>query len=127
MNIHQEVTFSAPPVRVFELLTNGAMFGEVTGQPGNGGGSTGVSFALFDGWLQGRQVELVPNELISQAWRFADWDAGVYSMVRFKLSPDGAGTKLVLDQDGVPEEFHEHVKTNWDAFYFAPFRKHFGS
>jgi uncharacterized protein YndB with AHSA1/START domain len=67
MNIHHEVTFNTSPERVYELLTNGAKFGDVTGQPGKGGGSTGAFFSLCDGWLQGRQVELVPNELIAQA------------------------------------------------------------
>ena len=28
-----------------------------------------------------------------------------------------------MDQDGVPDEFHEHVKTNWKGFYFEPFSK----
>jgi len=123
--IHLEVKFPVAPALVYELFTNGAKFGEVTGQPGKGGGSTGAFFSLFDGWLQGRQVELIPNELIAQAWRFMDWEPGIYSMVRFKLIPEGNGTRLILDQDGVPAAFHEHVKTNWDGFYFAPFRKHF--
>jgi activator of HSP90 ATPase len=123
--IHLEAKFPVAPEHVYELLTNGAKFGEVTGQPGKGGGSTGAYFSLFDGWLQGRQVELVPNELIAQAWRFMDWDPGIYSMVRFKLLPEGNGTRLILDQDGVPPAFREHVKSNWDGFYFAPFRKFF--
>jgi activator of HSP90 ATPase len=127
MNIHHEVTFNAAPERIYELLTNGAKFGEVTGRPGKGGGAPGALFTLFDGWLEGRQVELVPNELVAQAWRFRDWEPGIYSMVRFKLIPEGAGTKLVLDQEGVPAAFHEHVRTNWDGFYFAPLRKHFES
>jgi activator of HSP90 ATPase len=126
MNIHHELTINAPPHSIYELLTSGEKFGQVTGQPGKGGGGTGVAFTLFNGWLEGRQVELVPNEMISQAWRFQDWGPGVYSMVRFQLKPEGKGTKLILDQDGVPAEFHEHVKTNWEGFYFAPFKKHFG-
>jgi activator of HSP90 ATPase len=126
MNIHQEVTINAPPDRIYELLTNGAKFGDVTGKPGKGGGAPGAFFSLFDGWLQGRQVELVANERIAQAWRFMDWEPGIYSAVRFELKPEGTGTRIILDQDGVPEAFHEHVKTNWDGFYFAPFKKHFG-
>jgi activator of HSP90 ATPase len=126
MNIHHEVTINAPPERIYELLINGAKFGEVTGKPGKGGGAAGAFFSLFDGWLQGRQVELVQNERIAQAWRFMDWEPGIYSAVRFELKPEGNGTRLVLDQDGVPEAFHEHVKTNWEGFYFAPFMKHFG-
>jgi activator of HSP90 ATPase len=126
MNIHQEVTINAPPDRIYELLTNGAKFGDATGKPGKGGGAPGAFFSLFDGWLQGRQVELVANERIAQAWRFMDWEPGIYSAVRFELKPEGTGTRIILDQDGVPEAFHEHVKTNWDGFYFAPFKKHFG-
>ena len=30
-----------------------------------------------------------------------------------------------VDQDGVPDDVHEHVRTNWTGFYFDPFIKHF--
>jgi activator of HSP90 ATPase len=127
MAIHQEVTFPVAPDRVYELLINGAKFGDVTGRPGKGGGSPGAYFSLFDEWLEGRQIELVPNERVVQAWRFTDWDPGVYSIVRFTLTPEGNGTKLTVDQDAVPEAFHEHVSTNWGGFYFEPFAKHFAA
>ena len=52
---------------------NGAKFGDVTGQPGKGGGSEGAYFELFGDWLQGRQIELKKNERVTQAWRFSSW------------------------------------------------------
>ena len=122
-HIHLEALLPASPERYYELLINGAKFGDVTGQPGKGGGSEGAYFELFGGWLEGRQIELKKNERITQAWRFKDWDPGVYSVVRFTLAPEGKGTKLTMDQDGVPADFHEHVKTNWKGFYFDPFAK----
>ena len=125
-HIHLEAAIAgASPEQVYELLTNGAKFGDVTGQPGKGGGAAGAYFALFNDWLEGRQIDLVPGERISQAWRFTDWDPGVYSIVRFTLASDADGTRLTVDQDGVPENVHEHVRTNWPAFYFEPFIKHF--
>jgi activator of HSP90 ATPase len=124
-SIHLEATFPAPAERIYELLINGAKFGNVTGHPGKGGGSEGAYFSLFGDWLQGRQIELVPNERIVQAWRFIDWDPGVFSIVRFTFIPEGDNTKLIVDQDGVPDKFHEHVSTNWQPFYFDPFTKHF--
>ncbi len=128
MTIHLETTIPASPERVYELLTNGAKFGEVTGMPGKGGGgSAGAYFSLFDDWISGRQIELVPGERISQAWRMTDWDPGVYSSVRFTLARDGSGTRLVVDQEAVPEAFHEHVRTNWGGFYFEPIIKHFSN
>ena len=122
-HIHLEVSLPASPERYYEFLINGAKFGDVTGQPGKGGGSEGAYFELFGDWLHGRQIELKKNERVTQAWRFKDWDPGVYSMVRFTLTPEGQGTRLTMDQDGVPDEFHEHVKTNWKGFYFDPFSK----
>jgi activator of HSP90 ATPase len=124
--INIEVTIpGAAPEQVYQLLTNGAKFGDVTGQPGKGGGAAGAYFSLFDGWLEGRQVELVPNERISQAWRFTDWEPGIYSMVRLTLTREGDGTKMIVYQDGVPADVQEHVRTNWRGFYFEPFIKHF--
>jgi activator of HSP90 ATPase len=125
-HIHLETTIpAAAPEQVYELLTNGAKFGDITGQSGKGGGAAGAYFSLFNEWLEGRQIELVPCERISQAWRFTDWGPGVYSIVRFTLTSDGDATKLTVDQDGVPDEVDEHVRTNWRAFYFEPFIKHF--
>ena len=124
--INLEVTIpKAAPEQVYELLTNGAKFGGATGRPAKGGEAPGAYFTLFDGWLEGRQVELVPSTRISQAWRFTDWEPGIYSMVRFTLTAEGDGTKMALFQDGVPENVHEHVRTNWTAFYFEPLIKHF--
>jgi hypothetical protein len=41
-HIHLEVTIpAARPEQVYELLTNGAKFGDATGQPGKGGGAPG--------------------------------------------------------------------------------------
>jgi hypothetical protein len=83
-HIHLETAIpGAAPEQIYELLTNGAKFGDVTGQPGKGGGAAGAYFSLFNEWLDGRQIELVPGERISQAWRFTDWGPGVYSIVRF--------------------------------------------
>jgi activator of HSP90 ATPase len=127
MTIHLEATFPVAPERVYELLINGARFGEVTGKPGKGGGSAGAAFSLFGDWLEGRQVELVPSERVVQAWRFTSWEPGVYSIVRFTLTREGAGTKLTVHHEGYPAEFHEHLSTNWRPFYFDPFAKHFAA
>ena len=41
-HIHLEVSLPASPERYYEFLINGAKFGDVTGQPGKGGGSEGA-------------------------------------------------------------------------------------
>jgi uncharacterized protein YndB with AHSA1/START domain len=66
VSIHQETLVPAPPERVFELLTGGAMFGAATGQPAQITDREGDAFSLFDGRVEGRQIELVPGRRVVQ-------------------------------------------------------------
>ena len=124
-SVHLEAAFSTEPEQLYELLTNGAKFGNVTGMPGKGGGTQGAYFSLFGDFITGRQIELIPNERIVQAWRMMDWEEGTYSIVQFSLTKEGNETKLLIDHYGYPERHHEHISTNWEPFYLAPFSKHF--
>jgi activator of HSP90 ATPase len=117
-NIHHELTFSAPPSRVYQALVDSHVFAQMTGAPASGDGAEGAAFSLFGGHITGRHVELSPNKRIVQAWRAKTWPEGLYSVVRFELTPDGSGTKLVFDHDGFPEDMKEHLSQGWHANYW---------
>jgi len=124
--IHQEITLQAPPDRVYAVLTDGKLFTQATGgKPADIGAGEGAPFQLFGGMILGRHVELVPGERVVQAWRVKLWPAGQYSLVRFSLARDGAGTKLVLDHTGYPDGEHDHLSAGWPSNYFEPFAKFF--
>ncbi len=134
MSIHQEISFAVAPERVYNLLTNRDEFAAATGRPAEIEAAEGSAFSLFGGFVEGRQLELVPGRRVVQAWRGKDWTAGVYSLVRFTLTPEAGGTRLTLDHDGYPEgasplyaTWQEHLATNWPVFYFEPFKKHFSA
>ena len=83
-------------------------------------------FSLFGGHITGRQVELVPNQLVVQAWRAKTWPAGVYSIARFELSAEGANTRLVFDHDGFPADMKDHLAAGWTSNYWEPMHKLWG-
>jgi activator of HSP90 ATPase len=116
--IHQEVTFSAAPSRVYEFLVDSRRFAEVTGAPASGDASEGAPFSIFGGHISGRHVELVHDKRVVQAWRAKTWPEGVYSLVRFELAPAGAGTKIVFDHDAFPEEMKDHLAKGWQSNYW---------
>jgi len=117
-NIHQEVTLKAAPASIYEALVDSKRFGELTGAPASGDSAEGASFSVFGGHITGRHVELVPGARVVQAWRAKNWPAGIYSIVRFELLPEGAGTKLVFDHDGFPEDMKEHLAKGWQSNYW---------
>jgi activator of HSP90 ATPase len=133
--IHQEVFFKASPKRVYEALTDAQQFQkvqqlsaamksvDVSTNPAVIARDLGSAFSLFGGYVQGRQIELVPDKRIVQAWRAMSWDPGIYSIVRFELSEQGTGTKLVFDHTGFPAGTGEHLAAGWKANYWEPLEK----
>ena len=85
--------------------------------------AVGGAFSLFGGLIIGRNVELVANQRIVQAWRPADWDAGVYTLVKFELKDWASQTKLILDHTGFPEGNFRHLDSGWYLRYWEPLKK----
>ena len=135
-SIHQETMFKANRKRVYEALTDTKQFDKIiqlspemrAGQS-FGTSPTGISreaggaFSIFGGHIVGRHIELAPNERIVQAWRVVDWEAGVYSIAKFELVEQGAGTKLVFDHTGFPKGQAEHLAEGWKGHYWEPLEK----
>lgn len=123
ITIHQEVDFTAGPARVYEALLDARQFTEFTASAGRGPAqidrAVGGAFSLFGGHIIGRNLELVPNKRIVQAWRVVDWPEGVYSIAKFELTTRGTGTHLVFDHTGFPEGLHDHLAEGWESHYWA--------
>jgi activator of HSP90 ATPase len=133
--IHQERLFKASRKRLYEALTVTRQFDQVTHdlmqsaamakmqKPTVISPRVGGAFALFGGYITGRHIELVPNELIVQAWRVGSWDRGIYSIIRFQLTEQGAGTKIIFDHAGFPKGQAEHLASGWQEHYWDPLEK----
>jgi activator of HSP90 ATPase len=130
-SIHQEVVFKASRKRVYEALITEAQFAQVMDFVMKGASTkispeVGGAFSIFGGVIVGRQIELVPEERIVQAWREKDWPAGLYSIVRFELSEQGGQTTLVFDHTGFPEGAASHLAPGWWTHYWEPLQKYLG-
>jgi uncharacterized protein YndB with AHSA1/START domain len=121
--IHQEVTFNAPPSRIYQALMDSQQHAAFTGGPANISPDVGGAFTCHGGHIEGRNIELVPNERIVQAWRPANWPMGVFSVVRFDLKAVGGKTHLTLTHSGLPAEGAEHLDEGWKVRYWAPLAK----
>jgi activator of HSP90 ATPase len=87
------------------------------------GREAGGGFSLFGGYVTGRQIELVPNERIVQAWRAGSWDPGIYSIAKFDLVEQGSGTKIIFHHTGFPEGQAGHLAAGWKGNYWEPLQK----
>jgi|SRR5580658_6086154 activator of HSP90 ATPase len=133
--IHQEIVFEAAPARIYAALTDDSQFQKVqslvggmpsqdiTTHPAMISRDPGGAFSLFGAYIVGRQIELVPNERIVQAWRVQNWPAGIFSIARFALVPQGLSTKVMFDHTGFPNGAAGHLATGWYEHYWEPLKK----
>lgn len=120
--IRQRVTFKAAPHAVYEALMDSRKHAKFT----NGGAKisrkVGGEIMAFDGYITGRNLELVPDQKIVQAWHASEWDEGHMSKVTFKLSPVAAVTRLNFTHSNVPDKFVEDIRQGWIDNYWEPMK-----
>lgn len=124
--IHQEITFKAKPGQVYAALMDSRQHAAFTK---NGAAKiskkVGGAFSAHGGYVAGINLDLVENKRIVQAWRGKDWPKGVYSIVSFKFSKEGSGTKLILDHTGIPDGMSEHLAGGWQKMYWDRLTEYF--
>jgi activator of HSP90 ATPase len=124
-SLHDEITLKTSPQRIYEILLDSKQFAALTGRPAEIDPRAGGAFSTFGKLIEGRNIELVPNQRIVQAWRPAAWEPGLYSIVRFELKPHNSETTIVLDHTGFPEGDFAHLEWGWNSHYWQPLRKSF--
>jgi activator of HSP90 ATPase len=123
-SLHQEIDLKVSSQKIYEILLDSKQFAAFTGMPADISHDAGGAFTMFGGMIVGRNVELVPNQRIVQAWRPASWDPGIYSVVRFELKGDASHTTVILDHTGFPEGDYEHLDPGWHIRYWTPLEKY---
>lgn len=123
--IHQEITFkNTTPARVYRALMASAEHAQFTGAPAEISGDEGGAFTVYNGNVHGRNVALIADQRIVQAWRAKSWADGAYSIARFELAAAGKDTRLTFDQEGVPEDALQHIDAGWHRMYWEPLARH---
>ena len=110
-------TISAPPEDVYLALTTASTIHLWSGEPAVMKEEAGSEFSLWDGSIEGRNLEFVKNEKIVQQWYFGD--QAEESIVTLLLHPHKKGTSVELRQTNIPDDDYEDIIEGWDEVYFA--------
>jgi activator of HSP90 ATPase len=124
--LKQVIHFDASPADIFTCLTDPnkiAVWGRCTLRVDDNGIST-----LFDGNVEYKVIEAVPEKKIIWRWRFKSWPADMYSVANISLELDSSssGMNLSLLQTGVPASELDRLDANWRQYYWIPIKTIFG-
>lgn len=122
--IHQDVDFDASPERVYRTYMDSKEHAAFSGEPAEISPEVGGAFTCWNRQIAGRNIELIPNRRIVQAWRVSNWPEGVYSVVRIELSARGGGTHLALSHTGIPMGKSSSIAQGWPSRYWDRMKAH---
>jgi uncharacterized protein YndB with AHSA1/START domain len=108
---------TATPDEVYLALTVEATIMLWTADKANMQALEGSEFSLWDGSIQGKNLELVPGKKIVQQWYFGDQEPP--SIVTIKLHVHKQGTSAELTHTNIPAADYNDFVDGWDNSYFG--------
>lgn len=124
--ITQSVTIAAAPDKVYDALMDSKSHAAITGSPARMSARVGGKFTAWDGYIFGKNLELVRGKKIVQEWSTTEWPRGYPpSKLEITLTGTKKGTQLKMVHSKVPTEQKGDYAKGWKEYYWAPLRTHF--
>ncbi len=124
--ISQSIFVKASPEAVYEALVDARRHSEFTGSPATTNSRVGAKFTAWDGYISGKNLELVKGKKIVQEWKTTEWPKGYPpSVLQFTLTPKRGGTELRMLHSKVPAEQTESYREGWQSAYWEPLKEYF--
>jgi activator of HSP90 ATPase len=126
-SLKQSATIPAAPKDVYSALMSSAKHTKFTGAKALIGKKVGESYYAYDGYITGKNLELVSGKKIVQTWIAMEdkWPAGHESKITFELKEVKGGTKINFLHEDVPVAIAKNFVTGWKDYYWNPLKKYF--
>jgi len=123
--IIQNITFkNAAAKDLYDLYMNAKKHSLTTGAPAKISNKEGSTFAVYDGYITGKNLKLVKDKLIVQTWRGKDWSTNDFDST-FIIALEEKGKDVVLHavHTNVPDNQAKGIDKGWHEFYWEPWKK----
>jgi len=116
----------ATPEAIYDAWLDSDRHSHMTGGAAEVSGSIGAEFEAWDGYIQGKNLELVPAQRIVQAWRTTEFEeSDEDSLLEITLALVDEGTLLTIHHSNLPDHGMQYQQ-GWIDAYFVPMKAYFG-
>ena len=124
--IKQNVVIATSPSELYEAFMDAKKHSAFTGSKATCNAKVGGKFTAWDGYISGKNLELVIGKKIVQEWITTDWLRG-YSPSRLELTfrKVKEGTEISMVHSNVPAQQADDLKQGWNDFYWEPLKEYF--
>lgn len=127
MALEFEVSAVIPATRdeLYAAWLDSAAHTAMTGGQANVSAGVGDYFDAWDGYIQGRNLELLPGRRIVQSWRTVEFqDTEPDSQIEITFEDAARGTEVILRHTNLPPHGAQYEQ-GWVDNYFDPMKAYF--
>lgn len=127
MKVEFEVSDVIPalPHQVYAAWLDSDKHSVMTGGLAQVNDKIGESFEAWDGYITGKNLELVPSSRILQHWRTSEFEeSDEDSLLEVLFEQEGAGTRITIRHTQLPQHGMQY-KQGWRDAYFTPMKAYF--
>ncbi len=116
----------ASPQTIYDAWLDSDGHTKMTGSPAHATPSVGDAFDAWDGYISGRNLELISGKRIVQSWRGSTYkESDEDSQIEVLFEAVEGGTRVTLAHTNVPDDQASH-EPGWTKHYFEPMQNYFG-
>ncbi len=117
--IRLKYSFDATPLQVYSILMDAKHHAAFTESKVSITEQENEKFTAYDGYITGRNKQLIRGEKIVQSWHCTDFPDGHLTEVTYLLKKNKAGgCDLEFTQTNVPTENYKQINQGWIDHYF---------
>ena len=123
-----KTTLQAEPSAVYKAWLSGPEHSVMTGGAATASAEVGGRFTAWNGYIEGKNLELKPHWCIVQSWRttkFSDSDPD--SRLELCIHPKDDGCELLLIHTEIPPDQVAGYRSGWVEYYFDPMKRYFAA
>ena len=125
--IEQEIIIKTSPHEIYEVFMDSKKHSKLTEGKAKVSREIGGTFSIYEGDINGKNIELIQDKKIVQKWRSEgnNWPKGYYSTITIVLEPIDDGTLIKFTHFNIPEGDCDSLKEGWDNYYWEPLKDMF--
>ncbi|HLF80485.1 MAG TPA: SRPBCC domain-containing protein [Anaerolineales bacterium] len=125
LQFEMSAVIPASAAELYEAWLDSAGHSAMTGGAAETSAEPGGRFTAWDGYIQGRNLELEPPRRIVQSWRTAEFEQSEPdSRLEVLFEPAEGGTRLTIRHTNLPAHGGQYEQ-GWVDNYFEPMKRYF--
>lgn len=125
-SISVSTVLPATPKQIYDAWLSSKGHSEMTGAEAKCTAKVGAAFTAWDGYIEGKNLELEQGKRIVQSWRTSEFpETAEDSRLEITLEKVKDGTKITLNHTNIPKGQGKQYKQGWHDHYFEPMKEYF--